>query len=60
MSEPKFVYITYIRASSGGWPLVLASLKSFLETGGGLKSASVETLKQAEERALAAARGEAA
>lgn len=48
------------RAISGGWPLVLASLKSFLETGAGLKSASVEALKQAEERALTAARGEAA
>jgi hypothetical protein len=40
--------------------LVLASLKSFLETGGGLTSASVEALKEAEERALAAARGAAA
>jgi hypothetical protein len=48
------------RAISGGWPLVLASLKSFLESGDGLKSASVDALKQAEERALAAARGQAA
>ena len=48
------------RAISGGWPLVLASLKSSLETGGGLTSASVEALKEAEERALAAARGAAA
>jgi uncharacterized protein YndB with AHSA1/START domain len=48
------------RAISGGWSLVLASLKSFLETGGGLTSASVEALKEAEERALAAARGAAA
>jgi uncharacterized protein YndB with AHSA1/START domain len=47
-------------AISGGWPLVLASLKSSLETGGGLTSASVEALKEAEERALAAARGAAA
>jgi uncharacterized protein YndB with AHSA1/START domain len=48
------------RAISGGWPLVLASLKSLLETGGGLTSASVDSLKAAEERALAAARGAAA
>jgi uncharacterized protein YndB with AHSA1/START domain len=48
------------RAISGGWPLVLASLKSFLETGGGLTSAGVEALKVAKERALAAARGAAA
>ena len=48
------------RAISGGWPLVLASLKSLLETGGGLTSASVEAKNAAEERALAAARGAAA
>jgi uncharacterized protein YndB with AHSA1/START domain len=48
------------RAISGGWPLVLASLKSFLETGGGLGSAGVEALDAAKARALAAARGEAA
>jgi uncharacterized protein YndB with AHSA1/START domain len=48
------------RAVSGGWPLVLASLKSLLETGGGLTSASADALKAAEERALAAARGAAA
>jgi uncharacterized protein YndB with AHSA1/START domain len=47
-------------AVSGGWPLVLASLKSFLETGGGLTSAGAEALKAAKERALAAARGAAA
>jgi uncharacterized protein YndB with AHSA1/START domain len=48
------------RAISGGWPLVLASLKSFLETGGALASAGVEALDAAKARALAAARGEAA
>ena len=47
-------------AISGGWPLVLASLKSMLETGGGLTSASVDALKAAKERALAAARDAAA
>jgi uncharacterized protein YndB with AHSA1/START domain len=48
------------RAISGGWPLVLASLKSFLETGGALASTGVEALDAAKQRALAAARGEAA
>ena len=48
------------RAISGGWPLVLASLKSFLETGGALASTGAEALDAAKERALAAARGEAA
>jgi uncharacterized protein YndB with AHSA1/START domain len=47
-------------AISGGWPVVLASLKSFLETGEALAIAGVEALKAAEERALAAARGAAA
>jgi len=48
------------RAISGGWPVVLASLKSFLETGDPLEIAGVGALKGAEERALAAARGAAA
>jgi uncharacterized protein YndB with AHSA1/START domain len=47
-------------AISGGWPVVLASLKSFLETGEALAVAGVEALKAAKERALAAARGAAA
>ena len=49
-----------LAAVSGGWPVVLASLKSFLETGGALASAGVEALDAAKARALAAARGEAA
>ena len=48
------------RAVSGGWPVVLASLKTFLETGHALAMASAEGKKAAEERALAAARGAAA
>jgi uncharacterized protein YndB with AHSA1/START domain len=47
-------------AISGGWPVVLASLKSFLETGNALAIAGVGAVKAAEERALAAARGAAA
>ena len=46
-----------LAAVSGGWPVVLASLKSFLETGDALVIAGVGALKAAEERALAAARG---
>ena len=49
-----------LAAISGGWPVVLASLKSFLETGDALAIAGVGALKAAEERALAAARGAAA
>jgi uncharacterized protein YndB with AHSA1/START domain len=47
------------RAVSGGWPVVLASLKSFLETGDPLAIAGVGALQAAKERALAAARGAA-
>jgi uncharacterized protein YndB with AHSA1/START domain len=47
-------------AVSGGWPVVLASLKSFLETGDALAIAGAGALKAAKERALAAARGNAA
>jgi uncharacterized protein YndB with AHSA1/START domain len=49
-----------LAAVSGGWPVVLASLKSFLETGEALEIAGVGAIKAAEERALAAARGAAA
>jgi uncharacterized protein YndB with AHSA1/START domain len=38
---------------SGGWPRVLASLKSFLETGKGLKSSSCAARHAAEEAAAA-------
>ena len=48
------------RAVSGGWPVVLASLKSFLETGAPLEIAGIGALKAAKQRALAAARGDAA
>ena len=48
-----------LAAVSGGWPVVLASLKSFLETGDALAIAGVGAIKAAEERALAAARGAA-
>jgi uncharacterized protein YndB with AHSA1/START domain len=47
------------RAISGGWPAVLASLKSFLETGHALAMAGPDGLKAAKDRALAAARGAA-
>jgi hypothetical protein len=36
MSKPEFVHTTYIETSAGGWPMVIASLKSLLETGHGL------------------------
>src|SRR5262245_19212311 len=49
-----------LAAVSGGWPVVLASLKSFLETGDALEIAGIGALKAAKERALAAARGAAA
>jgi uncharacterized protein YndB with AHSA1/START domain len=46
-----------LAAVSGGWPVVLASLKSFLETGDALEIAGIGALQAAKERALAAARG---
>jgi uncharacterized protein YndB with AHSA1/START domain len=49
-----------LRAISGGWPVVLASLKSFLETGHALALTNAEAIEAAKERALAAARGAAA
>jgi uncharacterized protein YndB with AHSA1/START domain len=45
-------------AVSGGWPMVLASLKSLLETGSALTLTSAETVK-AEEGAAAQAKGDA-
>ena len=49
-----------LAAVSGGWPVVLASLKSFLETGDALEIAGIGAVKAAKARALAAARGAAA
>src|SRR5262245_48175053 len=49
-----------LAAVSGGWPVVLASLKSFLETGDALEIAGIGALKAAKARALAAARNAAA
>ena len=37
-----------INKVSGGWPRVLSSLKSFLETGEGLKAASCRSKQQAD------------
>ena len=47
-------------AVSNGWPMVLASLKSLLETGGSLALTSAEAVKSAQEQAIAAARNTAA
>src|SRR5262245_35256103 len=47
-------------AINGGWPKVLASLKSFLETGRGLAVAGCEAAKPAQERAIAEAQRGAA
>jgi hypothetical protein len=46
-------------AISGGWPMVLASLKSFLETGRALTLSSAEAAKDAQDKAIAAAQGAA-
>jgi uncharacterized protein YndB with AHSA1/START domain len=46
-------------AVSNGWPLVLASLKSLLETGRGLTLTSADKLCSARDRAIAAAAGAA-
>ena len=42
-------------AISGGWPLVLASLKSFLESGHALGPTTLEAAKQAQEKVIARA-----
>jgi Activator of Hsp90 ATPase homolog 1-like protein len=43
-------------AVSNGWPMILASLKSLLETGTPLTLTSAEAAKVAEEKAIAQAR----
>lgn len=47
-------------AINGGWPKVLASLKSLLETGRGLAVAGCEAAKPAQEQAIAEAQRGAA
>jgi|SRR5215510_408480 len=46
-------------AVSNGWPMVLASLKSFMETGSALPVTIGEAAKAAQERAVTAAKGDA-
>jgi uncharacterized protein YndB with AHSA1/START domain len=48
-----------LQAVSNGWPIVLASLKSLLETGNGLALASAETAKNARTQAIARAQSNA-
>lgn len=48
-----------LHAVSNGWPIVLASLKSFLETGSGLALANAETAKNARAQAIARAQSNA-
>jgi len=43
-------------AVSGGWPMILASLKSLMETGSALALTSAEAAKSTEEKAIALAR----
>lgn len=43
---------------SSGWPLVLGSLKSFLETGWGLDATKAERMEGAKQAALKRAQGE--
>ena len=49
-----------LEAVGNGWPLVLASLKSLLETGSPLSAASAQAAEHAKEKALAHAQGDAA
>ena len=48
------------QAISGGWPKVLASLKSFLETGRALAMTSLEAAKPAQQEAIAQAQRQTA
>jgi uncharacterized protein YndB with AHSA1/START domain len=49
-----------LAAVSNGWPVILASLKSLLETGTALAATSAEAAKAAKEKAIALAESEAA
>jgi len=49
-----------LEAVRNGWPLVLASLKSLMETGSPLSAASAQAAARAKEKALARAQGDAA
>jgi uncharacterized protein YndB with AHSA1/START domain len=49
-----------LEAVGNGWPLVLASLKSLIETGSPLSAASAQAAERAKEKAVAQARGDAA
>jgi len=44
-----------LAAVSNGWPVILASLKSLLETGTALAATSAEAAKAAKEKAIALA-----
>jgi hypothetical protein len=47
-------------AVGSGWPMILASLKSLLETGTPLTMTNAAAAKSAEEKAIALARNDAA
>jgi len=49
-----------LEAVGNGWPLVLASLKSLIETGSPLSAASAQAAARAKEKAVARAQGDAA
>ena len=49
-----------LEAVGNGWPLVLASLKSLIETGSPLAAAGAQAAERAKEKAVAQARGDAA
>jgi uncharacterized protein YndB with AHSA1/START domain len=49
-----------LEAVGNGWPLILASLKSLIETGAPLAAASAQAAERAKEKAIAQAQGDAA
>jgi uncharacterized protein YndB with AHSA1/START domain len=60
VTHDEFEPVSKVRAAvSNGWPLVLASLKSLLETGRGSTLTTQDKLRSAKERAIALAEGAA-